>query len=167
VIAFEPNPAAREVLERHVAYNQFSHRVRIEPMAVGGTCGQAAFYAADADGMSRLGCPNPLVEGRSKACTVEVTTLDAYCRATACRPDWLFIDIEGFEIDALSGARDLFRAPTGPEVIVEMHPDLWESAGTDRRRAERLLEELGRRAVPLAGQSDVLGEYGLVRLVPA
>jgi len=40
--------------------------------------------------------------------------------------------------------------------VVEMHPDVWISAGTSRRSAEALIEQLELIPVPLEGQSDPL-----------
>jgi hypothetical protein len=45
-----------------------------------------------------------------------------------------------------------------------MHPSFWTILGTSRAQAEGLLRELGLRAVPLTGQADPLGEYGVVHL---
>ena len=165
VVAFEPNPSARIVLERHVRMNALTERVRIVPAAVGEANGEAILYAAEADGMSRLGEPNKALAGSVREINVPVVTLDDYCRTEGLQPDWLFIDIEGFEIAALAGARELIRRRQGEMgIIVEMHPDVWDSAATTRARAESLLAELGLRAVPLMGQRDPLGDYGLVHL---
>jgi FkbM family methyltransferase len=165
VVAFEPNPSACALLEKHVEMNELSDRVRIVPAAVGETSSQQTLYAAEAEGMSRLGAPNRALDGKVTEITVPVVTLDEYCSSEGLRPDWLFIDIEGFEIAALSGATELIKSRRGAlGLIVEMHPNVWSSANTTRARAETLLADLGLRAVPLTGQSDPLGEYGLVHL---
>jgi FkbM family methyltransferase len=167
VVAVEPNPSAREVLEKHVRLNGLERRVEIVAAAVGAAAGEAALFAIDADGMSRLGAPNPMLAGRATAITVPVVSLDDLCESRALAPDWLFLDIEGFEIAALSGARRLLA--TGRQsigIVVEMHPDLWELAGTSRADAESLLRELGLRAEPLSGQVDPLAVHGHVWLRP-
>jgi hypothetical protein len=75
------------------------------------------------------------------------------------------IDIEGFELAALSGAaRTIERRRGNLGLVVEIHPALWASAGNDRSDVERFLTETGLRAIPLNGQRDPLGEYGLVHL---
>ncbi len=165
VVAFEPNPLAGEVLKRHVQMNELNERVTIVPAAVGADSGEAVLYAADVAGMSRLGEPNQALADRVSEIRVPVMTLDDYCSHEGLAPDWLFIDIEGFEIAAISGARHLIRN-RGKElrIVVEMHPDVWSSANTTRSEAEVLLEELKLRAVSLQGQSDPLGEHGLVFL---
>ncbi len=165
VVAFEPNRSACEILRKHVRINELTERVRIVEAAVGEASGEAILYAAEADGMSRLGEPNKALAGNFRELTVAVVTLDEYCEAEHLKPDWLFIDIEGFEIAALSGARRLIQSRRGElGIIVEMHPNVWASANTTRARAESLLSELGLRAVPLTGQRDPLGDYGLVHL---
>ncbi|HEX7174736.1 MAG TPA: FkbM family methyltransferase [Pyrinomonadaceae bacterium] len=165
VVAFEPNPGAREVLARHIEMNDLGARVEVAPAAVGASSGSATMYASGADGMSRLGAPNVLISERVSELTVPVVTLDDFCRERALEPDWLFLDIEGFEIAALEGARNLIaRRGAALNVVVEMHPNVWDSAGTTRADAEALLEGLGLRAVALTGQTDPLGEHGIVYL---
>jgi len=168
VVAFEPNPVACAILEKHVRMNQLTERVRIVPAAVSEASCEQILYAAEADGMSRLGEPNRFLAGKTGEIVVPVLTLDEYCTSEGLQPDWLIIDIEGFEIAALTGARKLIQDRRGQlGVIVEMHPDVWSSADTTRARAEDLLAELGLRAVPLTGQSDPLGDYGIVHLAYA
>jgi FkbM family methyltransferase len=166
VVAFEPNPGALSALRRHVEMNDLGGRVELVAAAVGARSGSATMYASDFDGMSRLGAPNVLIADRVREITVPVVTLDEFCEERALAPDWLFIDIEGFEIAALEGARRLLqRRGSDLHIVVEMHPGVvWESAGTTREGAEALLEELSLRAVPLTGQSDPLGDHGLVYL---
>jgi FkbM family methyltransferase len=165
VVAFEPNPGARAVLESHVRMNGLEPRVRIVPAAVGETAGEEILYAAGNEGMSRLGEPNKALVGKVNEIKVPVVTLDQYCSAHALEPDWLFLDIEGFEIAALSGAREVIKRRRGRMgLVVEMHPNVWDSANTTRAGTESLLAELGLRAVPLTGQSDSLGDHGIVHL---
>jgi FkbM family methyltransferase len=165
VIAFEPNPGALSVLRKHVRFNDLAGRVTIVPAAVSARAGSAVLYAADADGMSRLGEPNSAIAGRARGINVATVTLDEYCERTRLAPDWLFIDIEGFEVAALEGARSLIKSRgMRMGVVVEMHPNVWGSARASRAQLERLLEELGLDPVPLTGQRDALGEHGLVHL---
>ncbi len=167
VIAFEPNPAAARVLERHVAMNRLGDRVKIVQAAVGSAAGEAELFTAGVAGMGRLGTPNPQLE-RAGPMRVPVVTLDGSLGEMGVEPDWLFIDIEGFEIEALRGARGLIarrRADLG--IVVEMHPESWADAGASREDVERLLSDLGLMARPLMGQRDPLGQHGVVRLTPS
>jgi FkbM family methyltransferase len=165
VIAFEPNRSAAGILEKHIRMNELNERVRVVEAAVGEAAGEAILYAAGASGMSRLGEPNKALAGNFSEMRVTVVTLDDYCEAERLKPDWLFIDIEGFEIAALAGARRLIQSRRGElGIVVEMHPNVWDSANTTRERAEALFAELGLRAVPLTGQRDAFDEHGIVHL---
>ena len=165
VIAFEPNPDARQMLERHIELNDLSARAKVVPAAVGAISGNAVLFAAGADGMSRLGAPNELIAEQVREVSVPVVTLDDYCAAHGLEPDWLFIDIEGFEIAALKGARSLIEKRGAKlNIVVEMHPSVWSSADTTLESAEELLAELDLHPQPLTGQADPLREYGLVFL---
>lgn len=164
VVAFEPNPEAVRILKRHVEMNGLEDRVTIVDSAMGASRGVATLFASEADGMSRMGEPNVAIADRISEVTVLVTTLDEYCRS-ALKPNWLLMDIEGFEIAALSGGRETIQC-LGKDLnmVVEMHPDVWNSASTTRSEAEDLLSELGLRPEALTGQSDPLTEHGLVYL---
>jgi FkbM family methyltransferase len=164
VVAFEPNPLAIEVLSAHVQFNRLERIVAIEKAAVGSSRGTATMYRSAADGMSRLGEQNRLLDSTERI-TVQVITIDDLCTRTGLEPDWMLIDIEGFEIAALRGAaRTIERRRGNLGLVVEIHPSLWASAGTTRADMERFLTESGLCAIPLNGQRDPLGEYGLVHL---
>lgn len=165
VHAFEPNPAARSVLERHVAINGYEDRVVVCPAAVGDETGEATLFAAECDGMSRLGSPNDAIADRATPIRVPIVTLDDYCVSHDLAPEWLFVDVEGFEFAVLAGARRIIgerRDALG--IVVEMHPNVWEGVGTTRESAETLLDDLGLEAIPLTGQNDPLADYGIVHL---
>lgn len=161
VIAFEPNPLAAEVLSTHLRMNGFHRFVTVEQVAIGACGGTVTLHRSGVDGMSRLGEPNsdlPLTEPVS----VPMTTIDDFCARTGLAPNWMLIDIEGFEFAALRGAARTIEQQCGRlGLVVEIHPGLAE---TTRADAERFLSEMGLRAVPLGGQRDPLGEHGQVYL---
>ena len=164
VVGFEPNPLAVEVLSAHVQFNGFEPIVTIENSAVGSSSGTTTMYCSAADGMSRLAEQNSLLDSAERI-TVPMITVDDFCARTGLEPDWILIDIEGFELAALRGAARTIEARRGRlGLVVEIHPALWDSAGTDRSDVERFLTESGLRAMPLNGQQDPLGDYGLVHL---
>lgn len=166
VFAFEPNPATREVLQRHVRLNHFENRIEVVPQVVSDDVGMTTFYAAGLEGFSRAGQPNPhqsLIP--STAIEVGMTSIDKFCATQSVTPDWIVMDVEGYEVAALAGAKQVIEAGRNRlGIVAEMHPNLWESANTSREKLERVLSELSLRAIPLAGQRDALGEQGIVHL---
>ena len=164
VVVFEPNPIAIRVLSLHLQFNGFEKIVAVEQVAVGSSCGTATMFRSGADGMSRLGERNSMLDS-AESVTVPVTTIDDYCTRTGLEPDWILIDIEGFELATLRGAaRTIERRRGNLGLVVEIHPTLWASAGASRADVESFLSETGLRAIPLNAQRDPLGEYGLVHL---
>jgi FkbM family methyltransferase len=168
VIAFEPNPGAIRVLKRHLHLNGITDRVDVAPFAAGRSSRQAILYAADHSGMSRLGQPNKIIAGVANSISVNVVSLDSYCRERDVSPDILLMDIEGFEMAALAGAAGII-AERGERlsIFVEMHPAVWDSAGTTVDAAKKLLRTLHRKVVSLSGQADPFADYGHVELVHA
>jgi FkbM family methyltransferase len=167
VIAFEPSPAAAKLLAHHVRINGLADRVAIVRAAVGAEPGTAVMHVAGADGRGRLGVANPELAGRTDATSVPLTTIDEYCTTHSLRPQWILIDIEGFEIAALRGARHTLAAEPPPAVVVELHPSAWALSGTSRGAAEVLFRELGLTPVPLTASGDPLATHGIVHLARA
>ena len=163
VFAFEPNPATRRALERHIALNALQDQVTVVGEAVGASNGDATFTAIGVEGYSRLGAENPDLPGGTPI-TVPMTTLDAFCERERISPDWIVLDIEGYEAAALRGGRA--TVVKRPGLVVEMHPSLWAASNTSREEMETLLTELGLHPAPLTGQADAFKDYGIVSLEP-
>lgn len=164
VIAFEPNPLARDVLSVNVRLNGFSDRVRIEGAAVGEQAGATVLYGGtDTSGLSRLRAPNA-ISGHRHAIDVPLVSLDVYCADQGIRPSVLIVDVEGAELTVLQGARDLLAGSDVP-AVVEIHPELWGSFSTDADGIRAFATGVGRKIVPLKGQRDPLGDYGTVALL--
>ena len=160
VVAFEPNPEAARFLKENLRLNNLQDRVEVIESAVGEENGFVDLYVAGADGMARAGSPNPLLP-QTTVVRAPVTTLDAFRSRRAHAPSWIMMDIEGWEIAALRGARTLLNST---RVAVELHPSAWEWSGHSRHDLEALLNDWRLKAHPLAGQRDILGQHGQVVL---
>ena len=137
VFAFEPDPVAREHLERNVSINGATN-IEIVPAAVSDSDGEISLDA------SRLGSSQTSVGGSDSSVVVPTVALDDYCCKRNIRPAVIKIDVEGAEehiigpaaAETLSGAR---------AVILEMH----ETKGVDSDRIRGLFEQWGKRLVQL------------------
>ena len=118
VLAFEPNPSAREQLGENLALNDCTNVV-VVPKAVGDAPGTALLHVP--------ATPDPsfssLAGGRfaeGEPIDVEVTTVDAEVEAAGLAPSVVKIDVEGGELAVVAGmTRTLERAR--PVLLVEVN----------------------------------------------
>ncbi len=101
VMCFEPNPAARAVLEKNIEANAWGKDVRVFPYALGKEKGRTEFFVEDKVPTSSGGSVAHHL-GKSgrvlNSYKVEVDTLSHYIDEAI---DLLKIDIEGGELDVL------------------------------------------------------------------
>jgi FkbM family methyltransferase len=122
VYAFEPNPAARAVLERSAMVNGFGDRVSVLPWALGNGSGRAKLMTKDVL-TAHLAPDGDL--------PVEVRALDDLDVPT---PDLVKIDVEGYEEMVLEGMTRVLTEGA-PTLVVETHetptqiPEMLAAAG--------------------------------------
>jgi FkbM family methyltransferase len=126
VFAFEPAPEARNGLRLHLALNGLQDRVDIVPVAVSSNVGSTRFDAAGASGSNAIAVNDR--SASSDSIDIETTTIDAFCARHGLRPDVVKIDVEGAELDALTGARRVLATP-GVQAFLEFHPTVWAVRG--------------------------------------
>jgi FkbM family methyltransferase len=164
VFAFEPTPVTRAALRDHLTLNQVADRVTVCPWAVSDNEGRSLVYTVSNSPENTL-AP---IHGRlanASAIAIEMTTIDAFCAVREIRPTLIKIDIEGYELHALRGAkRTLLRHH--PLVVVELHPMNWPEIGVTGEQVIEFLRDVNYRLLPLEGQADAFSEYGHVVLEP-
>lgn len=101
VVCFEPNPAARAVLEKNIEANGWKNEVRVLPYALGKKKGAVDFFVDDKVATSSGGSTARHQKNKGRGLDsykVEVDTLSHYIDRNI---DLLKIDIEGGEFDVL------------------------------------------------------------------
>lgn len=154
VFAFEPAPEAFAGLVRHVQLNALDTVVFPAQAAVSDQTGESYFIANGFQGGNRL---LGLEEKRpaKNALRVPCVTVDAFCAAKKIVPDFIKIDVEGFELAVLRGARQTIQsARKNSALFVELHPGLWPKLGYARHDLERELALQELRVEPWQGPGD-------------
>lgn len=112
VIAVEPYAPAHEVLEENIAINGLGDSVQIVGAALGGAAGRGRMLLSDGD---NIGAARFVPDDNGP---VSVRTIDDI--ATDTRVALIKIDVEGSELDVLSGAAETINR-CRPVVVVEVH----------------------------------------------
>jgi len=116
LITFEPNVENAAIIQKNIGLNNLKN-IRLEPKAVGAATGKIkiAFSSSNSyilKGREHVGADVPLV------------MLDDYA---SLHPTCLKIDVEGFELEVLRGARKILK--THPKLAIEVHTDMIERYG--------------------------------------
>lgn len=119
VYAFEPLPRNLDFLERHIRLNEAAN-VHVEALAIAAVSGEAHFRIAQHASMGGLA-----EGGDLRVITASLDDLIASGRAA--RPDFIKMDIEGAESDALRGAAALLA---GGPVTIALSTHGWQQHET-------------------------------------
>jgi FkbM family methyltransferase len=139
VLAFEPNPETRPVLEQNLRRNGLAGRVTVCPQALGAAPGEGELHLSGGGDTSAL-VPVPSARATVR---VEITSLDVRLAAGAM-PDVVKLDLEGSEVAALTGMEALLaRAEDTPRLFVECNADALAAASASPAELLGLLEGHG------------------------
>jgi FkbM family methyltransferase len=134
VVAVEPSPDTVAALRANVARNGFDDRVEIVEAALGAEPGRATFHVTEGGDTSSLHAP-PFP---ARAVDVDVIRGDDLDLE---RLDVVKLDLEGNEVAALGGMRELIER-TRPVIFCECNPEMLEAAGSSADGLRRELEGL-------------------------
>jgi FkbM family methyltransferase len=152
VFAFEPNPAVRQQLQRHVELNAIADRVTVSDLAIADEdADDVRLFVScwpENDGIASL---NPAAETLARgglradaSIAVRVRTFDTWVQsARPSRIDLIKIDVEGAEARVLSGMSATFTSLRPRRIICET-PLESEAVGILRDRGYRasILDEI-------------------------
>jgi FkbM family methyltransferase len=160
VFAFEPAPETFSGLRRHIELNALEQVVTPVQAAVSEVSATAEFRAVGSHGMNRL---LTAADGAGQASIVKVPTitLDQFCARENILPDLIKIDVEGFELAVLRGAREVIKAcGKSLSLFIELHPTTWREIGISKEEVIAELDRQGLEAVPLSAYEDMWAVEG-------
>ena len=116
VYSVEASPTTFKTLERNVLFNNLGNCVSTFNLAISDRSGRRVFYEANTSGWSSLF--NSRGASNSIPVKVNASTFSAVCTVNEIREiDYLKMDIEGAEYDAILGDTRFFRVPIHEAVI--------------------------------------------------
>jgi FkbM family methyltransferase len=121
VIVFEPNPKSASIIKKMLGLNtQYLSSVTLFEQAVSDRNGAAEFV------LSQSGSQFGTQQECETSVEVDVTTLDSTASKEHLRPSLIKIDVEGYELKVLQGAKEVLR--NCRSVCLEVHPRKMEMA---------------------------------------
>lgn len=152
-VAFEPDPSFKRRLEINAALNA-DRTFTLEPIAISDSDGTVSLYTDGAAGNS----PSLVHQrGESEKVAVSARALDSLLAEGGLpRPTVIKLDIEGAEILALKGSKQLLTAPDRPRALfIEVHDTFLPGFGSSADEVYALLQEFGyTKTVYRARRSD-------------
>lgn len=158
VIAFEAHPRTFRYLERSIAMNGMPQVTALN-VALGAEPGQADMAFNEANPGETHVVAGAAQAGRSDR--IRVTTLDAAMAELGVgRIDYLKIDVEGFELPVLQGARGAIGRSPAIMVQTELQERHASRYGHRIEEIASLLQQFGLRPHVLDGNGDLSEQQG-------
>ena len=138
VFSFEPTPFTRSVMEEVVRLNGVEDVVEVRGEAVSSKSGETVFF----DTGDEISNANSLVKSELSQTEIPITliSVDEFAAERALKVDCIKIDVEGAEMDVLTGAhRTLIN--DRPAIRLGLHPDSVRQNGQSLDEIWRIIED--------------------------
>lgn len=148
VFAFEPMPSMIERLNTHIAMNNISDKITLVTKALTSSNGTLKFSLPKAENSGTASTVLGRSQNTDELIEVEGITLDDYLASINFQGsvDLIKIDIEGAELFALQGMKNLLSSQNKPVLILEMNDDMMKMAGYTPDGVVEFLKPFGYQA---------------------
>lgn len=147
IYAIEPDPRNYKILKKNLEICPHSKMINPFKIALSNKNGTTQMYIAKQSNLNKLFASDnkKFIKRHDIDEVIDTTTItmDDFCKKEEINPDFIRMDIEGFEVEVFQGMNDvLLNAKSGFMIFVELHPHAYSK---DRSFADRLkyLMELG------------------------
>ena len=140
VVVFEPEPAFYHRLNDNIALNGIKN-IEAFNLAIGDKKGKMSLQTSGLTGYSPSLSD---IDRHENTVEVEVETIDSLIEKGYSKPNAIKIDIEGAEILALKGGRNLFSSNDKPRFLfIEVHPTFLKHFNSSDKDVINLVKEYG------------------------
>lgn len=143
VFTFEPIPETADRLQENINLNNLGERIVLSNVALTNFIGKISFGLPPA-GNRGTGSTVITEQSKNRLIEVDAITLDEFIRSNkVTKIDLIKMDIEGAELFALQGMREMLTAPDKPIIILEMTIGMMRQAGYGSRELLDFLSSYG------------------------
>jgi len=129
VYAFEPSPKTNALLQKTISINQLMPVVHVRNEAMGNAVGKTVFYISDGEADNSNSMISYMQDRKLHGIDVTILTIDTLVKQEhLSKVNFIKIDVEGAEYDAIRGGEQTFRE-LRPVCILAIHPDPIEAKG--------------------------------------
>lgn len=147
VYAFEPSPSTNQLLKKTVQINNAAGIISTFQKAVGGSIGKTTFFVSEGQADNANSLVNYKEDRPFHGIEIDVTTIDAFVQEQQLtKIDFIKIDVEGAEYDAMKGAVETFKR-FKPKAILAIHPEPVKAKGDSLEAIYDLVKELNYTAL--------------------
>ena len=122
IIVFEPDPRNFELLNKNVIENGYENLIELYPNAVADSVGVSELHLSSATNLSSLIESRHTTQGKVKVNCVSITD---FANSKNIVPNFIKMDIEGMEVLALKGMRELIEKDFPCKILFEVHPNVY------------------------------------------
>ncbi len=160
VCSFEPSPALVRRLAEIKELNQFNNRMVISQVGIGESNGVAAMLMDPVGGFVQTRHFDHSMWSAPESIEVSIETIEAASARLGVVPDFIKIDIEGYEYEAIKGSAS-FLSKHRPVLFLELHLNYLEQRKLSPKGVVELLEQCGYSFFTYAGAKLSAGDvYG-------
>lgn len=142
VYSFEPSPVSQKRLEAIRALNQIEERMFIQPTAIGLDRAKLEMLLDPAGGYVQIQHFEHTSWAPPQRIEVTVESIPQAAERLGVIPDFIKLDIEGYEYEALQGAAPFLSAHQ-PLLLFELHHNYLEERGLSPRQVMTILVDCG------------------------
>jgi len=161
----EPSPANFARLKKNIVLNTMAAVVELTHMAIGDADGTATLHLAELSNLNTLYTERHWTDKRESRLSGETVEVITQCLPTFLdgrRPiDFIRMDVEGFEVEILRGARRLFEKDEfRPMILFEPHRPKYDDEKHSIRAELQFLFSHGYHAAVITSTDEAKARFG-------